>query len=469
MAAPTVALANVDSAWLRMDDPTNLMVVTGVLMLDEAVPPERVREVVEGRLLRIPRLRQRVSDRGSLIGGPAWEDDAAFDLGYHLQTVELKEPGDDRALERLVSSLMSQPLDAARPLWQFHFIPHYEGGSAIVCRFHHCIGDGLALIYVILSLADNGPAYPPPSAAGDDASPWDAVATAISSAVGASLSLPTALARRVGSLVFDPTRVTEVTGSVASGVGAVGKLLLMEPDPQTALKGPLVIEKRVAWSPSIPIDTVKQIGRVTGSTINDVLVSAVAGGLRRYLLQRKTVLDENVSVRAVVPVNLRPLAEAHQLGNQFGLVFLELPLGVTEPLDRLFEVRRRMTAIKRSPEAYLTFQILRAIGTAPRQIFDLVVDLFQRKATAVMTNVIGPREPIRFAGATMRQAMFWVPCAGRLGLGVSVLSYAGRVWLGVATDAQVIPDPHAVLEGFDAELAALRGLLDALRDDTLPR
>jgi hypothetical protein len=441
MSAPTVALANVDSAWLRMDDPTNLMVVTGVLMLDQPVPPDRMREILKGRLLQFPRFRQRVTDGGSAVGGQVWQEDGTFDIGYHLPIVDLPEPRDHRALERLVSSLMSQPLDASRPLWQFHFVPHYDGGSAIICRIHHCIGDGLALIYVMLSLSDDGPTFTPPAAAGDDdASPWDAVASALLTTVSAGLTLPVALFRQLSSLVFDPARMTEITGSVASGVGAVGKLLLMDPDPATALKGSLVVEKRV-------------------------LVSAVTGGLRRYLLQRGADLPNDVSVRAVVPVNLRPLAEAHLLGNQFGLVFLELPLGVPEPLDRLFEVRRRMTAIKRSPEAYLTFQILRAIGTAPRQIFDLVVDLFQRKATAVMTNVIGPREPIRLAGVTMRQAMFWVPCAGRLGLGISVLSYAGDVWLGVGTDAHVIPDPHAVLDGFDAELESLRQLLTSLREE----
>ena len=213
-----------------------------------------------------------------------------------------------------------------------------------------------------------------------------------------------------------------------------------------------------SWSTPIRVTSVKRIGTATGATINDVLISAVAGGLRRYLLGRGEAVGKDVNVRAVVPVNLRPIEEAHLLGNQFGLVFLPLPIGAEQPLDRLFEVRTRMNAIKRSPEAYLTFQILKAIGTAPRQIFDLVVDLFQRKATTVMTNVVGPREPIRMAGVRMRQAMFWVPCAGRLGLGISVLSYAGDVWVGVASDAQVIPDPHAILDGFYTEIEALQSL-----------
>jgi WS/DGAT/MGAT family acyltransferase len=265
--------------------------------------------------------------------------------------------------------------------------------------------------------------------------------------------------RQVSRLASNPAAVGEMTAQVATGVGALGKLLLMESDPATSLKGPLVVEKHAAWSRPVPLADVKRISKASGATVNDVLVSAVAGGLRRYLLSRRLSLPRELSVRAVVPVNLRPPEKAWQLGNQFGLVFLALPLGIEQPLERLFEVRSRMNGIKRSPEAYLTFQILRAIGTAPRQIFELVVDLFQKKATAVMTNVIGPREPLRFAGTQLRQAMFWVPCAGRLGLGISVLSYAGNVSLGVATDAKVIPDPHVILEGFEAELNALRQIV----------
>jgi WS/DGAT/MGAT family acyltransferase len=453
-------LANVDSAWLRMDDPTNLMVVTGVLILDEPVALERIREVLETRLLRFSRFRQRVARSEAPLGTPSWEDDPAFDLDRHLQVMDLPEPADERALEQAVSALMSQPFDEARPLWEFHLIPHYQGGSVVISRIHHCIGDGLALIYVMLAMADDGPAAGPPDTAGaEDASPWDTVAGAIRSAISTGLTLPVTIAREVGALLFSPSRVVEMSGEVASAVGAVGKLALMDPDPKTPLKGPLVVEKRVAWSRPLPLADIKRIGKTTGATINDVLVSAAAGGLRRYLLTQGVTVEGTLDVRAVVPVNLRPIEEAHHLGNQFGLVFLSLPLGPEEPLDRLFEVRTRMNAIKRSPEAYLTFQILRAIGTAPRQIFDLVVNLFERKATAVLTNVIGPREPIRLAGAPMRQAMFWVPCAGRLGLGISILSYAGQVWLGIATDARVIPDPHGILDGFYAEVDALRQLL----------
>jgi len=201
----------------------------------------------------------------------------------------------------------------------------------------------------------------------------------------------------------------------------------------------------------------KAIGRATGSTVNDVLMAALAGALRRYL-EGLGETPRGIDVRGVVPVNLRRPDAAGQLGNRFGLVFLELPIGLEDPLDRLFEVRRRMRALKGSPQALAIYQVLWAMGAAPRTLFDLALGIFAAKGTAVVTNVIGPRHEIAIAGATLREAMFWVPSAGRLALGVSLLSYAGKVWIGLQCDASVIPDPSGVLDGFAAEVDALLDL-----------
>jgi WS/DGAT/MGAT family acyltransferase len=452
-------LADVDSAWLRMDDATNLMVVTGVMVYDEPVPFDAVRDIVVNRLLKFSRFRQRVVD-DAVVGTAQWEPDRWFSLDYHLVQATFPENGSEAALQRFVSELMSQPLDPRRPLWQFHFIPRYQGGSALITRIHHCIGDGLALIYVMLSMADQGPGGPPHDADADEHAHepddfWTSVAHAVGQAVSTVAHVPANVLHEVNEYLAHPQRLQEQAGSLATGAGALGKLLLMPADPHTRFKGPLVAEKHVAWSRPVPVDTLKRVGKATGSTINDVLMSCLAGALRRYLLSRDGQVDRDLNIRGVVPVNLRPLEDAHHLGNQFGLVFLGLPLGIEDPLDRIFEVRKRMNAIKHTPEAYLAFQILRALGLAPKQVFDLVVNLFGMKGTAVVTNVIGPRTPITFAGVKMRQSMFWVPCAGHLGLGVSLLSYAENVWLGVQADAGLIPDPDTVLEGFYAEIEAL--------------
>jgi hypothetical protein len=160
----------------------------------------------------------------------------------------------------------------------------------------------------------------------------------------------------------------------------------------------------------------------------------------------------------MVPVNLRPLSEADQLGNRFGLIYLALPIGERDPTERLHLVKKRMDAIKRTPEPFVAFQILNALGLAPAEVADLFVNMFGSKSTAVMTNVIGPKQPVYFAGRRMTDMMFWVPQSGRMGLGVSIFSYDGHVVVGVATDAGLVPDPERIASFFEDELDALADL-----------
>ena len=454
------ALSNVDASWLRMDDPVNLMVVNGVLVLDRPVSLARVRQLLQERLVHFDRFRSRVVQPAAGVGPPAWELDPDFAIDNHLVEARLPAPGDEGALQAFVSGLLSHPFPPERPLWRFHLVPHYQGGSALVTRIHHCIGDGLALVHVLLSMADEAPAVPVPpfpSAEDEHGGFWETVGAALSRTADAALSASGRVLREARDLLGDPERMARTGRDVATHLGSLARLVALTPDPHSALKGPLVVQKRVAWSRDYRLDDFKAIGRATGSTVNDILMAALAGGLRRYLLGRGGVAAD-LDVRGVVPVNLRPASEAHLLGNRFGLVFLGLPLGVEDTLDRLFEVRRRMRAIKDSPEAAAIFEVLWAVGVAPRPVFDLALGIFASKATAVVTNVAGPREPISIAGVPLRQAMFWVPSAGRLGLGVSLLSYAGKVWLGVQGDASLVPDPERILEGFEAEVEALLAL-----------
>jgi predicted flap endonuclease-1-like 5' DNA nuclease len=211
------------------------------------------------------------------------------------------------------------------------------------------------------------------------------------------------------------------------------------------------VPKRAAWSDAIPLSKVKAIGRATGCTVNDVLLSAVAGALRRYAQTHDQRVD-GLNVRGVIPVNLRQETAKIDLGNRFGLVFLSLPLGIDDPLDRLFELKRRMDDLKGSQEAVVAFGILNAIGMAPSEIENIVVNIFGAKATAVMTNVPGPSRQIYFAGAPVREMMFWVPQSGRLGLGVSIFSYNDQVWLGVATDQSLVPDPETIIAYYGQEI-----------------
>jgi len=438
-------LSAVDAAWLRMEDPTNLMMVTGVLLFDSRLDVDRIRTVLEERLLSFARFRQRVEQPPLGVGLPQWVTDDRFDLDAHVHHVALPAPADKAALEAFVSDLLSTPLDFSKPLWQVHLV-EYADGSAIVSRIHHAIADGIALIQVLLSLTDatRRPRKRPPAAR-----------PTLAPDGGSSLLRAGGWLAQAGfGLARDPGQALKVAGLGADAAVTLGRVALLPPDPATALKGTLGVRKRAAWSDPLPLAEVKAAGAHAGGTINDVLITATAGALRRYLTAR----GENVTgldVRATVPVNLRPLAEAHRLGNQFGVVFLSLPLGIEAPRERLIEIKRRMDELKSSLQPLVAFGMLNAIGLLPGRLQPLPIQFFGSKASVVLTNVPGPREPLYLAGEPLRRAMFWVPQSGRLGLGISILSYAGEVLVGVASDAGLVPDPGTIVDGFHSELEEL--------------
>ncbi|MEI2690948.1 MAG: wax ester/triacylglycerol synthase family O-acyltransferase [Anaerolineae bacterium] len=453
-------MSNVDTAWLRMEMPNNLMMITGVFVFDEPLDFERFKTTLEQRFITFDRFRQRVVETRR---GARWEVDPHFDIVNHIHRIALPAPGDQTALQELVSDLMSTPLDFTKPLWQFHLVEGYQGGSAWICRLHHCIGDGISLMRVLLAMTDQSrdAVWQSPAAAEGtqrSRSPWRIVTGPATAAIDATRRVTGAVISGGIDLLANPGQALEYARLGNETTMALGRLLLLPPDPKTIYKGPLEVPKRVVWSEAISLPKVKAIGRATGSTVNDVLLSAVAGALRRYAQTRAQPV-EGLNVRGAIPVNLRQESATIELGNHFGLVFLALPLGIDDPLDRLFELKRRMDDLKNSQEAVVVFGILNAIGMAPSEIEDLVVTIFGAKATVVMTNVPGPRQQIYFAGAPVRELMFWVPQSGRLGLGVSIFSYNDQVWLGVATDQSLVPDPETIVAYYGQEIDYLYALI----------
>jgi diacylglycerol O-acyltransferase / wax synthase len=255
--------------------------------------------------------------------------------------------------------------------------------------------------------------------------------------------------------IIHPSRLRDAALYGTTSSLALGKLLLLPPDRKTIFKRKSDIPKRAAWSMGIRVEDVKAIGQSMGGTINDILLSAVTGALRRYLEERGEFV-KGLNIRAIVPVNLRPLEELGKLGNRFGLVFLSLPVGVSDPLRRLVVLRRRMDAIKNSPEAVVALGILNVIGMTPKQIEKIIVAIFGLKGTTVITNVPGPRQTLYLAGKPIASLMFWVPSPSNLSIGVSIFSYAGDVFLGVATDAGIVPDPERIIELFQVEFEDLK-------------
>jgi WS/DGAT/MGAT family acyltransferase len=451
-------MSAVDTAWLRMDRPQNLMQICGVMLLRERVRYARLRKLIEQRFLIFRRFRQRPVELPALA---FWEADPDFDLDHHVLSVALPRKADKRELEALVSRLAATPLDRARPLWQFHLVERYDGGSAIIARFHHCYADGIALVRVMLSMTDasrNGPPAmpfaPKHTERGADDTMLGALMQPFSGLMKTAVALGSTLIERGVDVWQDPTKAI----ALASQGGALGaelaKIALMGQDSPTRFKGAPGVAKRVAWAEPLPLDEVKAIGRALGSSVNDVLLSCVAGALRGYLVARGDDVD-GVTIRALVPVNLRPIEKAYKLGNQFGLVFLELPIGIENPVERLYAIRANMNALKGSYQAILAMGLLAAMGSGPRLLQEALLGLLARNATAVITNVPGPQQPLYFAGAELASLMFWVPQSGDIGMGVSIISYNGGVEFGIVTDRKLCPDPDRVIERFAAEFEKL--------------
>jgi diacylglycerol O-acyltransferase / wax synthase len=446
-------MTSADAAWFHMDRPTNLMVVNAVMWLEQPVDLERLCAILRERLVeRFPRYRQRVVEPRAGLGLPSWEDDPAFDLDRHLHHIALPAPGGRCELESLAGDLMATPLDRSKPLWDFYVIDGYDGGAALVTRTHHCIADGIALTRVLLSLTDEQPdaGLAPPAAAANGHSLLEVLtAPAVAGSHIAAAGLHEAL-----QIVSHPR--AELSSLVAEG-NAVAKLLLTPADEPTVFKGELGAARKVTWSDSFPLESIKAIGHSTGTTLNDVVIAAMTGALHRYLQRRDSLVDE---IRAMVPFNLRPLDEPlpRDLGNHFGLVYLSLPVGIEDPAERLAAVHRSMDAIKHSPEGAISYGILGAIGLTPPQVEQRLLDVFTSKATLVMTNVPGPRRPVSLAGATVAGVQGWVPTSGSAGLGVNIFSYAGGVTVGFQVDARLVPDPESIIEAFEHEMAALGAL-----------
>jgi diacylglycerol O-acyltransferase / wax synthase len=214
------------------------------------------------------------------------------------------------------------------------------------------------------------------------------------------------------------------------------------------------VAKRVAWAEPICLDDVKSIGRALDCSINDVLLSSVAGAIRSYLSRRGEAV-EHVTIRALVPVNLRRPEKALKLGNRFGLVFLDLPIGIENPVERLYAVRSNMRALKGSYQPMLALGILAAMGAGPKVLQEQLLALLAKNATAVMTNVPGPQQPLYLGGSRIESMMFWVPQSGDIGMGVSILSYNGQVHFGLVTDRSLCPDPDRIIERFAPEFDKL--------------
>ncbi len=465
-------MSNADNFWLCMDEPTNLMVIVGFMEFEKPIDFNRLCVTIESRLASFPRFQKKIVMPKTGVGVPTWVNDEHFDLRSHLQRVALPAPGDKTELQLMIGNLAITPLDPNKPLWQVHLIENYGKGCILFFRIHHCITDGIAGIHVLLSTADTDPDAPWPKAKpkkkpkpfslGELLSIDDLVHSA-----GKTISTAQFIGRQVQKeiekAVADPAHLKELAKAssiIPTDFASVfSKYMLMSSDPNTAFKGKLGVRKRIAWTEPFELDTIKKVGKaISTATLNDVLIATVTGAMRHYLKTRNTRVNE-LDLRVAVPVNVRKPGTESELGNKFSLVFLPLPVHLKDPVLRLKEVKRRMDRLKTSPDPYINFALLSIMGYLPPLVAKKAAAVFGNKASGVLTNVPGPRQPLYYAGQEVKNFMFWVPRSGKIGLGISILSYNGKVTVGIASDEGLMPDPEVLLDGFDDEFNALLDLV----------
>lgn len=442
----------VDRAWWRMHGPTTPLVITGVLMFDQRLDMAHVRDRVTRRIAEIDRFRDRVVRGDSRR--PAWQPDPAFDTARHVRESTL--PTDDEgALWGAIGALLGEPLDPLHPPWCIDVVHRPGAGSVLVARVHHAVGDGVALMLVLLALTDvQGDARDNPLAKlfrGDEDGP--------------------AAARRYVEDVLPIARKLLLRGSGLRPRGLPralfrsaidgARLALSRNDPELFASAHSPV-RRVAWSSAVPMPELEDIAVRTGVTLNDVVLSAVCGALRRWAEQHAAA--PLADIRAAVPVNLRALDRMARLGNRFGLLFVPLPLANADPIERLRSLRSRTRQLKRSGQPLATFALLQACGVGPHALTELVFRLFERKVRAVITNVPGPVRRLSLCGAEVSGIAFWVPTA-RTGLGIGIVSYADTVRIGVEADARLISDPEPIVRAFEDELRTLTMAATTKRND----
>jgi WS/DGAT/MGAT family acyltransferase len=354
---------------------------------------------------------------------PRWEA-VDVDARDHVFRIRLPTPGCDKELHTYIGREAAQALDHAVPLWQLHLIEGYRDGAAVLLRTHHALGDGPALMHVLEQWAD-GPSEP---------------------------SSPSNGSKRPKVHPVDRFGVEGVSiGSVKRDAEMLGKLVTGMPSRAVVLGEDLNGVKTVTWTEPVPIDQVKKAGAIVQATVNDVSLAVVTAALRRCVEDASTAPQ----VEAIVPVTVRRVDEPlDDLGNRFGLVVVPLPADAEDPLVRILRVQASMDEIKQSREARTVFDALTALGSAPTKGAQAWVDAFARRGSVVITNVAGPASAMTVASHPVDGMMLWMPGTGRVGLTISVCSYAGHIRFGIFADAAVMPNATRLAAALERELRA---------------
>jgi len=456
-------LTALDQAFLQMERPGLPMHVASVgifeagPLLDDrgALRLDDVVAHLEARAGLLPRLRQRVWEPPGDIGHASWVDDEDFDMRRHVDVVAVPAPGDEEALRTLAAETFAGTLDRRHPLWHLRFVTGLDGDRvALIQRTHHAMVDGISgvdVAAVVLELSPDGATVevpePPPVAA-------PSVLDEVEELVGRAAHAPAAAAAVIARALTHPGEAVRRSRSLVDAVATVLGDGVSAPD--CSLNVPIGDRRELVWVRT-RLSALKSAGREHGATANDVLLSAIAGGLRAQLVHRGEVLQTGRYLKLLVPVSLRTQDERGALGNKVAAYLPALPIGIGDPVGRLQATSATMKRLKGHHEDQVSDLLLRLADALPVGVAAALARTVEHQAfvNLVVTNVPGPPVPLYLLGARMLEAFPIVPLGGNLSEEIAILSYEDAVTIGITVDPDSCPD-------VDVFVAGLRRSLDEL-------
>jgi WS/DGAT/MGAT family acyltransferase len=453
-------LSSLESWWLDIEREVQQLHVGSILIFEGPSPSHgELTAAIESRLDLIARYRQHALRVPLDLGRPVWADDAQFRIGDHVRHATLPRPGTEESLRDLTANIMSQHLDLARPLWETWLVDGLEGGRwAMVNKTHHAMIDGISGADILAVLLDRDPDSPPRAAKAWTPHTEPSPARLATSALDDMFRVPLQGVRQgLSRAVRAPLLFTRQSIVELSGLAQAGEKVIR---PESVLDGPIGPLRRWGWSRA-DLAEIKKVKNALGGTVNDVILAAITGGLRTFLTSRGEEVDGR-TVRSMVPVSMRAPEEHGRLGNEVSAIFADLPVGISDPAERLAAVTRQLSRLKSSAMATGVDSMLTAADLVPGALFALgarlAARLPQRAISTVTTNVPGPQVPMYLLGHRMTELFPYIPIGAQIRITIGIASYAGHLTCGVTGDFDAVPDLQVLCDGIDSatkELVAL--------------
>jgi WS/DGAT/MGAT family acyltransferase len=458
-------LTALDNSFLELERDAAHMHVAACAVFEGPAPDYEllVRQIVS-RLHLVPRYRQRLAFVPLGQGRPVWVDDPHFNATYHVRDTALPRPGGEDELKRLAGRVFSQALDRARPLWEIWLVEGLEEDRfALLFKTHHALVDGIAGLDMATVLFDNSAEQTEVAARQDDwiARPPPSAAQLLADALLERATVPGELFEGIRSTLRGPQVLARRLCAALEGVAAMVRVGLA-PAPRSPFNVRIGPHRRFTWVRA-ELAGFRTIKAAFGGTVNDAVLSTVAGGLGRYLRLHGHRTDGLV-LKAMAPVSVRAEPERGALGNRVAAMWAPLPVGITDPVRRLRTVSQAMDTLKESGQAVGAQVLTQLSGFAPATIMSQAARLqaHQRLFNLTVTNIPGPQAPMYLLGRELLAVYPMVPLAENTALGIAVLSYDGQLDFGLTADYDAIAD-------VDTLAAALRESIVELLEATADR